>query len=65
MKIVFFKITKLINTTFINNLKGINNSYVKNYKNYSAHQSEVIVVIGGDGFMLQTLKKYQKQRIKY
>ena len=30
------------------------------YKNYSPNQSDVIVVIGGDGFMLKTLKKYQK-----
>ena len=30
------------------------------YKNYSPHLSDVIIVLGGDGFMLQTLKKYQK-----
>jgi len=30
------------------------------YKNYSVKKSNVIVVIGGDGFMLETLKKYQK-----
>ena len=33
---------------------------LKKYKNYSPHQSNVIVVIGGDGFMLETLKKYRK-----
>ena len=33
---------------------------LKSFKNYSAYQSNVLVVIGGDGFMLQTLKKYQK-----
>jgi len=32
----------------------------KTYKNYSPQKSNVIVVIGGDGFMLQILKKYQK-----
>ena len=30
------------------------------YKNYSVRKSNVIVVVGGDGFMLETLKKYQK-----
>ena len=35
---------------------------IQNYKNYSPQQSEVIVVIGGDGFMLETLKKYQKYK---
>jgi NAD+ kinase len=33
---------------------------LKNYKNYPAKMSDVIVVLGGDGFMLETLKKYQK-----
>ena len=33
---------------------------LKKYKNYSAKKSDVIIVIGGDGFMLSTLKKYQK-----
>ena len=33
---------------------------LKRYKNYSVYQSNVIVVIGGDGFMLETLKKYRK-----
>ena len=33
---------------------------LKRYKNYLPNQSDVIVVIGGDGFMLKTLKKYQK-----
>ena len=30
------------------------------YKNYSPQKADVIVVIGGDGFMLKILKKYQK-----
>ena len=33
---------------------------LKKYKNYPPTKSKVIVVIGGDGFMLQTLKKFQK-----
>jgi len=30
------------------------------YKNYPLNRSDFIVVIGGDGFMLKTLKKFQK-----
>ena len=33
---------------------------LQKYKNFSPTQCEVIVVVGGDGFMLHTLKKYQK-----
>ena len=33
---------------------------LKKFKNYPPHLSNVIIVLGGDGFMLQTLKKYQK-----
>ncbi len=45
--------------------KNIKNKILRNtifnyYKNYSAKKSNVIVVIGGDGFMLENLKKYQK-----
>lgn len=40
------------------------NTYKKNvlkkYKNYSPYNADVIVVIGGDGFMLQTLKKFYR-----
>jgi len=32
----------------------------KKFKKYSPRNSDLIVVLGGDGFMLQTLKKYQK-----
>ena len=32
---------------------------LKRYINYLPHQSNVIVVIGRDGFMLETLKKYR------
>ena len=35
---------------------------LKKYKNYSPRLSNVIVVVGGDGFMLETLKKYQKYK---
>ena len=37
-------------------------SIIQRYENYSPAQSNVIVVIGGDGFMLETLKKYQKYK---
>lgn len=30
---------------------------LKKFKNYPAHEADIIVVLGGDGFMLQTLKK--------
>ena len=32
----------------------------KSYRNFPAKASDCIVVIGGDGFMLDSLKKYQK-----
>ena len=35
---------------------------LKKYKNFSAQKCNVIVVVGGDGFMLQTLKRYQKYK---
>jgi len=35
-------------------------SLIKKYKNYSPKLADVIVVVGGDGFMLKVLKKYQK-----
>ena len=34
-------------------------NFLKFYKNYSLMRSTVIVVLGGDGFMLKTLKKFQ------
>ena len=34
--------------------------FLTKYKNYLPRSSDVIVVLGGDGFMLQTLKKFQK-----
>ena len=40
--------------------KFFQKSLFRKYKNYSPKKCKVIVVIGGDGFMLQTLKKFQK-----
>ncbi len=34
--------------------------FLTRYKNYTCRSSNVIVVLGGDGLMLQTLKKYQR-----
>jgi len=44
----------------INNKKNLENSFLKKYKNHKPKKSNIIIVMGGDGFMLQTLKKYQK-----
>ncbi len=38
----------------------IKNIVLKNIKISSLNKSNIIIVIGGDGFMLQTLKKYNK-----
>ena len=38
----------------------IKNDLLKKIKNYSLISSNIIVVIGGDGFMLKTLKKFYK-----
>ena len=54
VKNIHFAIDKTIKA------KIIQRAILKKYKNYSPRLSDVIVVIGGDGFMLQTLKKYQK-----
>ena len=40
--------------------KSFRNIIFNKYKNYPAKISNVIVVLGGDGFMLQTLKKFYK-----
>ena len=40
--------------------KKLKNIFLTKYKNYLPQFSNVIVVLGGDGFMLQTLKKYKK-----
>ena len=31
--------------------------FLKKYKNYAPHKADTIIVLGGDGFMLQILKK--------
>ena len=33
---------------------------LKKFKSYTPHEADTIVVLGGDGFMLQTLKKFGK-----
>lgn len=40
--------------------KSLKNFILKKYTNYSPRLSDIIVVFGGDGFMLKTLKKYRK-----
>ena len=40
--------------------KAIEKDIFKKYKNFSIKNSNIIIVIGGDGFMLQSLKKFQK-----
>ena len=42
--------------------KLIKNQIFKKYKNCTPKKSDVIAVLGGDGFMLNTLKKYQKYK---
>ena len=44
----------------INKNKKLKNSILKKYTNYSPRLSDIIVIFGGDGFMLETLKKYRK-----
>ena len=40
--------------------KRLENFFLRRYKNHPPHLCKIIVVLGGDGFMLQALKKYQK-----
>ena len=50
-----------INFVFDKKNKKINiNKFINKFKNYSVTKADVIVVLGGDGFMLQTLKKLYK-----
>ena len=42
--------------------KNLNKILSRKYRNYTPKISDVIVVIGGDGFMLESLKKYQKYK---
>tara|TARA_B110000438_G_C15797124_1_gene643367 strand:- start:876 stop:1643 length:768 start_codon:yes stop_codon:yes gene_type:complete len=41
------------------NLK-IKKKFLQKYKSFPVKYSNIIIVLGGDGFMLRTLKKYQK-----
>lgn len=43
-----------------NKAKSFRKKIYKKYKNYLPKISDVIVVVGGDGFMLQIIKKYHK-----
>ena len=52
------KIHFVIDST--NRAKSFGKKIFNKYKNYPPKKSDVIVVLGGDGFMLQTLKKYQQ-----
>ena len=40
--------------------KSFKKSLSRSFKNYPASKADVIVVVGGDGFMLEILKKYQR-----
>ena len=40
--------------------KKIKKFFLKKYNNYPLNLSNTIIVVGGDGFMLHSLKKYQK-----
>ena len=41
--------------------QGLKRSF-KKYKNYPINKSNIIIVAGGDGFMLRALKKYHKYK---
>ena len=56
VKKIHFVIDKSINDG------SFKNEVLKKYTNHKVKQSNVIVVIGGDGFMLKTLKKYQQYK---
>ncbi len=45
-----------------NKNKLIKKIILSKYKNYTPRSCDVIVILGGDGFMLTSLKKYQKFR---
>ena len=57
-------IKKKIHFVFDNTLKSLKEKkrYLKKYKNYSAKKANLIIVVGGDGFMLQTLKRLRKYK---
>jgi len=45
--------------------KSLKKKFLRKYKNYPPHKSDLFIVFGGDGFMLRTLKKYQKYNIPF
>ena len=45
--------------------KSFRNDLLKNYIQSNIKLADVIVVIGGDGFMLHTLKKFQKYNVPF
>ena len=43
------------------NAQAAKRSIIKKYKNYSINDSDVFIILGGDGFMLASFKKYTKK----
>ena len=41
---------------------NIKNSLLKNINKHELKQDDLVIVIGGDGFMLKTLKKYKNSK---
>ena len=41
----------------------LKNIFLKKYKNYSLKKSNLIVVLGGDGFMLSTMHKFMEKNV--
>ncbi len=50
--------------TFDNTIKArkLKKKFLKNYQNFSLKQANFIIVGGGDGFMLQALKRFEKYK---
>tara|TARA_A100001015_G_scaffold298462_1_gene381240 strand:+ start:35 stop:805 length:771 start_codon:yes stop_codon:yes gene_type:complete len=44
---------------------NIKNSLLKNINKHELKQDDLVIVIGGDGFMLKTLKKYKNSKKKF
>ena len=44
---------------------NIKNSLLKNINKHQLKQDDLVIVIGGDGFMLKTLKKYKNSKKKF
>ena len=57
-------IKKKIHFVFDNTAKSLNEvkKYLKKYKSYPPQKANLIIVVGGDGFMLQTLKKLKRYK---